>query len=132
MSQDLIAVNGVFYEVAVGALKRTCDITDGDNAGRTDPPAASMIRDVIGTFFTYVLTIEPKQGKQAQYDAFHNALVQPVDSVQLTVPYGQTSKTFDAYITKVEDELKVRRGSLKIWGGMAITFTATDPNITPT
>lgn len=132
MSQDLIAVNGVFYEVVVGALKRTCDITDGDNAGRTDPPAASMIRDVIGTFFTYVLTIEPKQGKQAQYDAFHDTLVQPVDSVQLTVPYGQTSKTFDAYITKVEDELKVRRGSLKIWGGMAITFTATDPNITPT
>ena len=132
MNQDLDSVDGVFYDVAVGPLKRECDITDGKNAGRTNPAAASMIRDVIGTFFVYVLTIEPKHGKQAQYDAFHDALVQPVDSVQLTVPYGQTSKTFEAYITKVEDELKARRGALKIWGGMSITFTAMDPNITPT
>ena len=132
MNQDLVSVDGVFYDVAVGSLKRECDITDGQNAGRTNPPAASMIRDVIGTFFVYVLTIEPKHGKQAQYDAFHDDLVQPVDSVQLTVPYGQTSKTFEAYITKVEDELKARRGALKIWGGMSITFTAMDPNITPT
>lgn len=132
MNQDLVSVDGVFYDVAVGSLKRECDITDGKNAGRTNPPAASMIRDVIGTFFVYVLTIEPKHGKQAQYDAFHDALIQPVDSVQLTVPYGQTSKTFEAYITKVEDELKARRGAIKIWGGMSITFTAMDPNITPT
>ena len=132
MSQSIVSVDGVFYDVAISALKRTANITDGENAGRTAAPAASMIRDVIGTFYTYVISFEPKAGKQAQYDAFFDALSQPVDSVQLAVPYGQTTKTFEAYVTKVEDELKVNLNGLKIWAGMSVTFTAMEPNISST
>lgn len=132
MSQNLVAVNGAFYDVAISALKRTANITDGENAGRTAAPAVSMIRDVIGTFYTYVVSFEPKSGKQAHYDALFNALNQPVDSVNLTVPYGQQRNTFEAYVTKVEDELKINRDGVLIWSGMSVTFTAMKPNISPT
>lgn len=131
MSQDIVSVDGVFYDVAISSLKRTSNITDGENAGRTAAPAASMIRDVIGTFYTYVISFEPKSGKQAHYDTLYNALSQPVDFVRLTVPYGQTKKTFDAYVTKVEDELKLNLNGLLVWSGMSVTFTSMDPNITP-
>ena len=48
--QDLIKLNGRYYNAAITSLKRTHNITDGENAGRTKPPLAEMIRDIIGTF----------------------------------------------------------------------------------
>lgn len=129
--QDLISINGRFFNAAMTSIKRTHNITDGENAGRTAAPMADMIRDVIGTFLTYVVTFEVKNDDVEEYDALIDALIQPDDFIVLTVPYAQGSKTFQAYVTKVDDELKSNIHGVRRWGGCTVTFTARAPQWRP-
>lgn len=129
--QDLVQVSGRYYNVAITSVRRTHNITDGDNAGRTKPPRALMIRDVIGTFIPYTIAFETKQLSTNEYDAFVAALVQPVDFVPVTLVYGQRSISFNAYITKVEDELVSNLNGVRRWGKLTVTFTPMEPNIRP-
>lgn len=129
--QDLIFINGRYYNAAITSLKRTHDITDGDNAGRTKPPLAEMIRDVVGTFISYTATFEVTSGDVSEYDDMILTLSQPVDYIPITMPYGQGSISFDAYVTKVEDELKNNIGGKRRWGNCKVTFTPMRAQIKP-
>ena len=129
--EDLIQINGRGYRAAIASLKRAHNITDGENAGRTMAPRALMIRDIIGTFISYTLTFETKALDAEEYDALVAALVQPVDSVSFTAAYGQRQITFDAYISKVEDEFLGIFQGVRRWGRLAVTFTPMEPNIPP-
>lgn len=129
--QNLICINGRYYNAAITSLKRTHDITDGDNAGRTKPPLAEMIRDVVGTFISYTANFEVTSGDVAEYDDLILTLSQPVDYIPITVPYGQGSLSFDAYVTKVEDELIHNIGGKRRWGKCKVTFTPMRPQIRP-
>ena len=42
------------------------------------------------------------------------------------MPYGQTTKTFDAYITDVNDELAWQRFGRTKWSGLTVKFVAID------
>ena len=129
--QNLISINGRYYNAAITSLKRTHDITDGENAGRTKPPMAEMIRDIVGTFVSYTATFEVTSGDVNEYDDMVATLVQPVDYIPIVMPYGQGSLSFDAYITKVEDELKSNFGGTRRWGNCKVTFTPMRAQITP-
>lgn len=129
--QDLISIGGRYYNAAITSLKREHNITDGDNSGRTAAPAVEMIRDIIGTFVSYTAIFEVKSGDPAEYDDMIVALSQPVDYIPITMPYGQESISFDAYITKVEDELLSNIGGVRRWGGCTVTFTPMRPQMRP-
>ena len=85
---------------------------DGDNAGRV--MTGAMKRDIIGTYYNYSMEIDPVSSDLAEYDEFYEAISSPVDSHVLTVPYAQTTLTFDAYAANGEDEL-----SLSTMAGMS-------------
>lgn len=121
--QDLIRLNGRYYNAAITSIKRTQNITDGENAGRTKPPQALMIRDIVGTYVSYTIAFEVKGMDVAEYDDMILTLAQPVDYIPVVMPYGQGSLTFDAYITKVEDELISNFGGVRRWGKCTVTFT---------
>lgn len=129
--QNLISINGRYYNAAITSLKRTHDITDGDNAGRTKPPLAEMIRDVVGTFVSYTANFEVTSGNIAEYDDMVLTLSQPVDYIPVIMPYGQGSLSFDAYVTKVEDELITNIGGKRRWGKCKVTFTPMRAQIKP-
>ena len=135
--QDLIQINGTCYNAAITSLKRSQNVTDSDNAGRTKAPAAEMIRDVIGTFVSYTATFEVGRAADGSedttaYDALVLARSQPVDYVPVVMPYGQGTLAFDAYVTKVEDELLLNLGAGKRrWGGLKVTFTPMRPQYRP-
>lgn len=129
--QELLSINGRYYNAAITSLKRTHDITDGDNAGRTKPPLAEMIRDVVGTFVSFTATFEVTSGDVAEYDDMVLTLVQPVDYIPIVMPYGQGSLAFDAYVTKVEDELLNNIGGVRRWGNCKVTFTPMRAQIRP-
>lgn len=129
--QQLISINGRWYNAAITSLKRIHDITDGDNAGRTKPPLAEMIRDVVGTFISYTAAFEVTSGDVAEYDDMILTLSRPVDYIPITMPYGQGSISFDAYITKVEDELINNIGGKRRWGNCKVTFTPMRAQIRP-
>ena len=53
----IVTVDGTSYDVRVpaGGLKRSFQVLDGENAGRT--LSGRMVRDIIGTFYNYELQI---------------------------------------------------------------------------
>lgn len=129
--QDLIKLNGRYYNVAITSLKRSQNITDGENAGRTKPPLAEMIRDIIGNFVSYTAVFEMKNGCENEYDDMIDTLSQPVKYIPVVMPYGQGSLAFDAYVTKVEDELASNFGGVRRWARCTVTFTPIRAQIRP-
>lgn len=123
----IFSVDGVAYAVTVpeGGLKRSGKVLDGENATRTK--SGKMVRDVIGTYYNYALTIETQHLDTAQYDALYEVLSAPVDSHTITIPYGQGAITFEAYVANVDDELKRMQEGRNLWGGLTFSFIAMEP-----
>lgn len=129
MAQDLFAVNGKYYNVAIKSLKTTANITDTDKAGRSI--SGTMIRDIIGTFIPVTMELEMKQYDLAEFTSLVKLLRQPVNSVNLTVIDLDGSLTFEAYVTKVEYEYQGMIGGVRRWSGLKVTLTPMAPNIVP-
>ena len=123
----IFKVDGVAYNVTVpeGGLKRQGRILDGDNAGRMQ--SGRMQRDVIGTYYNYVMQIDTKSLDVAQYDALYQVLSAPVDYHTVILPYGQSTLTFQAYVSNVDDELMLMQGNRNLWGNLSFTFVAMQP-----
>ena len=77
------------------------------------------------------MEIDPVSSDLAEYDEFYEAISAPLDSHVLTVPYAQTTLTFDAYVANGEDELVSKYGSRNDWQNLAINFVAMKPKRTP-
>lgn len=127
---SILSLDGKAYpNLHVVSLKRSFSVLDGDNAGRV--MTGAMTRDIIGTYYNYSMGIDPVSSDLAEYDEFYEAISAPVDSHVLTVPYAQTTLTFDAYVANGEDELVSKHGSRNNWQNLAINFVAMKPKRTP-
>lgn len=123
-------LDGKAYNVIVPAdgIKRSARITDGENVGRT--LSGFMIRDIIGTYYNYTISIDTLQTEHAEYDALYEAVTAPVDSHVLKVPYGQGTMEFEAYITSVDDTLSTMSDGNR-WTGLTLSFVAMEPQRRP-
>lgn len=127
---DVFTIDNVAYpKIHVVKLTRKFSILDGPLAGRN--VQGEMIRDVIGTFYNYSLELACTNLTQAEYHEFYEIISSPQDSHVLEVPYGQTTLTFDAYITSGEDELKYMSETENIWRGITCEFIAMKPKRRP-
>ncbi len=129
--QKYIIVDGVEYEgLAVLSVKRSFSVTDGDNAGRLSV-SGKMVRDIIGTFYNYQFTINPRKSNRLTYDAFFEVISAPVDSHIIVVPYGQGTLTFEAYVTTGDDELVLIGDDANHWKNLTFNVVAMEPQRTP-
>lgn len=127
---SILSLDGKDYpNLHVVSLKRSFAVLDGDNAGRV--MTGAMTRDIIDTYYNYSMEIDPVSSDLSEYDEFYEAISAPVDSHVLTVPYAQTTLTFDAYVANGEDELVSKYGSRNDWQNLAINFVAMKPKRTP-
>lgn len=126
----LFAVDGVSYHVRVpvGGLTRSFQILDGKNAGRL--LAGTMKRDIIGTFYNYQLQIERDGASLEEYDQLYEVLSSPEEFHSVTFPYGQSTLTFQAYVTKGDDKLMRQSEGKNYWSGLSIEFVAKSPERT--
>lgn len=125
---SVFSIDGVEYNVVVpsGGLKRSFQVLDGDNAGRA--LSGLMKRDIIGTFYNYELAIETHLLSLKEYDTLYEVLSDPKsDSHVLKMPYGQSTLTFDAYVTAGQDALKLVVDSGQYWEGLVVQFVAMAP-----
>lgn len=127
MAQGLFTVDGVSYNVRVpsGGLQRNFKVLDGPNAGRMLD--GSMTRDVMGTFYNYTLTIDRAGASAAEYDNLYQVLSAPAASHSVVFPYGQTTLSFQAYVTEGQDVLLRRKGTGNYWAGLSVQFVAMAP-----
>ena len=118
-----LTVDGKKYNVLVTSLTRKFQVLDGENAERT--LSGAMIRDIIGTFYNYEITILPAVGKYGDYDALYEVLSAPQ-----VVPYAQSTLTFNAYVTAGQDNLIRKKPGESYWTGLSVQFIAMAPQRT--
>ncbi len=132
MSKSVFSVDGVEYPgvFVKSPIHRSFNVLDGENAGRTMD--GRMQRDIIGTYYTYRLEFDASLSDPEEYDALFEALSAPVDSHIISVPYGQGSLTFEAYVANGEDDLsRIYRDESKKWGNLTVNFVAMEPQRRP-
>ena len=124
-------IDGVSYNVFVpeGGIRRSGQILDGENVGRT--PSGAMIRDIIGTYYNYTIDLDTSQTNVAEYDKLYDVLTAPTEYHTLKVPYAQGTLLFKAYATSAEDTLKTMAGGKNLWGDLSVSFIAMKPQRTP-
>ena len=129
--QKYITIDGTTYSgIRVLSVKRSFSVTDGDNAGRL-AVSGKMVRDIIGTFYNYQFTVDPKSASPEVYDAFYQVISSPEDSHTIVVPYGQGTMTFDAYITTGDDELVLIGEDANRWKNLSFSVIAMSPQRLP-
>lgn len=130
--RPVFKVDGVVYNVTVpqGGLSRSGKVTDDEAAGRAK--SGGMKRSIIGTYYNYSMQIDTSDLDVESYDALFEVLTAPVDYHTITVPYGQNTLTFRAYVANVDDELLLMQEGRNLWGNMTFNFIAMQPNRRPT
>lgn len=128
--KPVFKVDGVSYNVIVpeGGLKRQGRVLDGESVGRM--LSGRMMRDIVGTYYNYAMQIDTRNLDVAQYDALYQVLSAPVDYHTVILPYGQSTLTFQAYVTNLDDELVLIQEGRNLWGNLSFTFVAMQPERT--
>lgn len=133
MTQKFFKIDGKNYNIAVTDLKRSAAVLDGENAGRVK--SGAMVRDIIGTYYNYSMTLDTSSISPSDYDELYNTVTAPVDSHNVTLPFGQSIISFKAYVSGAEDTLVKTKSATDdneaIWQGLTVTFTAMKPQRTP-
>lgn len=125
-----ITLDGVTYpNIHIVTLRRSFSVLDGENAGRL--MTGSMERDIIGTYYNYSCEVDASAADLTEYDTFYEVITAPQDSHMLSVPYGQSTLTFEAYVTNGEDTLLSILDDANVWGNLSFNFIAMNPARTP-
>ncbi|MCH5210443.1 MAG: hypothetical protein J1F01_05700 [Oscillospiraceae bacterium] len=129
--QNLVSIDGIYYDIVIptDGIKRSFSIADTENSGRL--LNGKMIRDLVGTYYNYTIQFETKYMSAEEYDDLYTKLSAPVEYHTLTVPYGQESLTFQAYVTSGNDSIKTVVNGIRKWHGLSVNFIAEKPERTP-
>lgn len=121
----MITIDGTAYDVGVTAIRRRAEIVEGPNAGFALDH--TKILDVIGTCWHYTATMEVHGMDVADYDGLYEALTDPTSLPHtVTLPYGQTTKTFAYYTAEINDAL-VSKIDNQRWGTLQLEFSEMTP-----
>ena len=124
MAAMSLMMDGIEYHVRIvyNSLVRAFELLEGVNAG--EMLSGRYERDLIGTRYTYEMAIEPDPQHLEDYDALYDALSDPISSHSITVPYGQTTLTYNAMIESGTDTYKGKLAGMHRWGGLTVIFKA--------
>ena len=127
----MITVDNVAYDVLITSnIERAFSLKQGGQGGTAQ--TGREIPDIIGTDYVYTITVEPNKSNFTAYDSFYEAISSPVDYHSVTLPYGQTTITFDAMILSGQDTLKRKAGTSNRWGALSLQFVPITPQRTTT
>lgn len=122
----IFTLDGQKFKVWAISVHRNFSLKEGSNSG--DVLSGRYRRDLIGTYYSYTMVIDPCQMLRSDYDRLYELLSAPVESHTLAVPYGQGTLIYEAYITGGDDDLVMieEDGSIG-WGDLTVQFDAMEP-----
>lgn len=117
-----LKMDGTTYRVRIvyDTLVREAELVEGDNAD--DMLSGRHERDLVGTKYSYQMAVEPDPRYPADYDNFYYAITAPQDSHTITVPFGQTTLTYEAMVDTTKDKFGGVLGNTKQWKGLVVNF----------
>lgn len=123
-------LDGVVYDVFVVDLTRTAKIADGRN--KATALSGRKRRDVMGTYYSYTMTIVQNRSDPVQYDKLYEIITAPQNEPHTVVfPYGQKTLEFTAYIDTTKDKMTAQTAQETLWGSLAVTFEPEKPQRRP-
>lgn len=131
---DYVKIGGRTYDVLVTEIIESFNILYSENTGRTISPKAKMVLDPLGTFFGHKITFQRKQGKEAEYDRLFDYVSVPrYDGIPVEVVHGQTTISYDAYISNGERALRrIDTKSGKVyWDKFSVNIVPMEAQVLP-
>lgn len=83
--------------------------------------------DIKGTYYDYEVELATSRLNVTDYDNLYEVLTAPQESHTVTLPYGQSTLTFEARVSVANDSIVQSFTSLKKWGTLKVTFEALTP-----
>lgn len=83
--------------------------------------------DIKGTYYDYEVEFGTRNMSLNDYDSLYEALTTPQESHIVTVPYGQSTLTFECRVSVASDTLIKSFSNFKKWGTLKVTFEALTP-----
>lgn len=83
--------------------------------------------DIKGTYYDYEVELATSRLNVTDYDNLYEVLTTPQESHTVTLPYGQSTLTFEARVSVANDSIVQSFTSLKKWGTLKVTFEALTP-----
>jgi len=122
-----ITMDGTAYRVRVrhDSLFRSFELLSGPNAGVM--LSGQEERDLLGTSYSYTLSVEPDSQYPEDYDAFFQAVSAPVESHRIAMPYGQGILEFEAMAESGRDGWHGKIGGKNRWYGLQVQFRPIEP-----
>lgn len=129
--QNVVKIDNIYFDVRIpeNGIKRSFYIADTDNAGRKID--GTMERDIVGTYYNYTIQFDTQYMSHEEYDMLYLKLSAPVDFHIITVPFGQTTLTFNAYMANGSDILNRITNGKNYWKNLSIDFVAMEPYYRP-
>lgn len=131
---DYVVIDGKAYDVLVMEIEESFEILYTENTGRTIAPGAPLSLDPLGTFISHTVTFKRKQGKEAEFDALFNFLLQPrYEGFPVDMVHDQDTINYKTYCSsgsrKVLRIMKDRKGV--DWDKMTVKFIPTEAQVLP-
>ena len=123
-----VVMDGVEYKVRVRAdspLTESFELRDGPNA--MTMLDGSERRDLLGTYYSHTLYVEPDPAHPEAYDDFFQAISAPVDAHEIVMPHGQGTMTYRAKITGGSHNLRGTLGGRRWFYGLQVGFEPMAP-----
>lgn len=71
--------------------------------------------DIRGTYYDYEVELAPRKMSLVDYDNLYEVLTAPQESHIVTMPYGQSTLTFEARVSVASDSLIQSFATFKKW-----------------
>lgn len=121
----VLAVDGIEYNnIVVNSLQRSIVVAKGRNGGTF--LSGDKFNDVRHSYYRYTLTISPSLRAKEEYEELYAVLGLPVESHEITVPYGQGYKSFEACVVSVSDRCRKKMENGTIWDNFTVVFDGTE------
>lgn len=115
-------IDGLDYRVHViwPTLKARVDIEEGQNSGIAQ--SGRHVRSIRGTRLSHTMQVEPDPRYPEDFDALFWALSAPVASHVVTLPFGQSTVTYEAEVSAAEATWQGKSAGYERWKGLTVSF----------
>lgn len=120
----MITIDGNSFEIGIIKITRKAQLSSSSLGVTMD---LRKHYDVKGTYYDYEVEFYTKNMNLADYDTLYDLLTDPQESHTVTLPYGQSTITFEAYVKVANDSILNRTKTRIKWGGFKVTFEALTP-----
>lgn len=120
----MITIDNNSYDVGIIKITRRAT-QDIDKLGTTMDLRKHY--DIKGTYYDYEVELATYKMQLAEYDSLYEILTTPQESHTVTLPYGQSTLTFEARVSVASDSLIKSFTAFKKWSSLKVTFEALTP-----